>query len=874
MVDRRFEIIPYQQAAIDAVCGVFSGQPKATSHLSLPSGQGPLFGGTGGFGNRLVLGPEQLLANVRAVQQANVPRAVDDSLSLMPNALGEADPMGGTPQLSLEMETGTGKTYVYLATMRRLARDFGFRKFIIVVPSVAIREGVLTAVQATAEHLQARFGGAPLRTWAHSRRELHRVRSFGLDSEPQCLILNIQAFDKEANLLNQSHDDFAGQRPIDFLRATRPIVILDEPQNLDGPSARRALASLAPTCALRYSATHRERHNQLYRFGPVEAFDGGWVKAIEVDSVVEEDAFNRPHVEVLSVASGARGPSARLEVEVEGASGPARKKVSVKDGADLEAVTKRSLYAGWRVSFLDAGAGEVEFANGEVLCVGDRVGVDRDALMKVQIRRTVEEHLRKVRRMRRRPVLERMKVLSLFFIDKVAHYANADGKLRRWFEEAYVELSEGRFKALDLPPVEAVHAGYFAQDKKGVAKDTKGTTEADARVYELIMKKKDELLDQAVPLQFLFSHSALREGWDNPNVFQLCMLNESRTTLRKRQEIGRGLRLPVMANGERCRDRQVARLTVVANESYDDFARKLQSEIAEETGEDFGGRTVNVRERKTVTFRDAAGFDALWSVLAPQTSWAVGMDSDELIAGAAAAVGAMAAVKRPQVVARRASLRLSEDGVQAVQSGSGMQQADEQPLPIPDLLAELQRRTDLSRHTLARILIDSGRLGEASNNPQRFVQRTAGVIEETVAELLARRVTYGATGGAWDSGRFEPDFDVLSGRWVATPRGLYDGVEVDSEVERRFAEALNERSDVALFCKLPRWYRIPTPVGAYNPDWALLMADGRVLVRETKDTAERDELPPEQRRKVLCGEAHYAAIGVDYAVVSEASQVF
>ena len=873
MIERRFEAIEYQQAAIDAVCGVFAGQPQTTAALSLPAGQDPLLGTTGGAGNRLLLGPDQLLANVRAVQD---PQGLhlDEALSLMPNALGDADPMGGTPQVSVEMETGTGKTYVYLATMRRLVQEFGFRKFLIVVPSVAIREGVLTAVQATADHLQARFGGPPMRTWVHSRREMHRIRSFGLDSEPQCLIINIQAFDREANLLNQSHDDFGGRRPIEFLRATRPIVVLDEPQNLDGPSARAALSSLAPTCTLRYSATHRSRHNQVFRFGPVQAYVGGWVKRIEVDSVEEEDGFNRPHVEVLSVSAGRAGPSAKLEVEADGASGPQRKAVTVRDGDDLEAITGRSVYSGWRVAWMDASAGEVGFGNGEALVVGERVGVERDALMKLQVRRTVEAHLRRVRQMSRRPPDERMKVLSLFFIDKVANYAPADGKLRRWFEEAYVELCGTWSKMLDMPPVEAVHAGYFAKDGKGAPKDTRGSSEADARAYELIMKKKDELLDPAVPLQFLFSHSALREGWDNPNVFQLCMLNESRTTLRKRQEIGRGLRLPVMVNGQRCRDKNVARLLVVANESYDSFARQLQTEIQEDCGEDFGGRIVNRRSREPVAWQGHVDFEQLWARISPRSTFEVAFDSEELTGLAAGAVAAMAVVEQPRVVARHARLEVSADGVTATHYGPGAQQEVSVPLPIPDLLAELQRRTDLSRHTLARILIDSGRLAEAALNPQRFVQRVAGIVAGWVQELLARGVSYRATGEAFSADRFDPDSDVLADRLVRTPRGLFDGVEVDSDVERRFAEALNHREDVAFFCKLPRWYRIPTPVGAYNPDWALLMADGRVLVRETSDTTEIHKLPAEQRRKVQCGEAHFAAMGVDFAVVSDASQVF
>ena len=586
----RFDRIDYQQDALDAICGLFAGQSPGGGAAAGP-------GGPHAWTNELDLSLHELQANLSAVQQRS---GLPTSSTLT---------AAGCPHFSVEMETGTGKTYVFLRAMRRLHRDAGFRKFILVVPSVAIREGVSAAVSATRSHLRALYGAAAFPIRVHSSGTISRLRAFAQDPEPQALIINIQAFDKDRNLLNRPHDDLSGWCPIDFLRATRPVVILDEPQNLEGSKARAAIESLDPLCTLRFSATHRRVHNLVYRFGPIQAHDGGWVKSIEVDPVL---------------------------------------------------------------------------------------GDDRDRVMQEQIDHTVEEHLLKEEALRERAG-PRIKVLSLFFVDRVAHYADAKGKIRSWFEQAYTRLKgDSRFAALQLPPLEQVHGGYFAQDGKRRARDTSGRTTADSRAYALIMREKERLLDPDEPLRFIFSHSALREGWDNPNVFQLCTLNESRSLLRKRQEVGRGLRLAVMENGERCREPGVNRLTVVANEAYDSFARSLQVEIAEETGDDFGDRARR---------RGAPGRRAAEPALVADLVF----DSKELVRTGAAAVAAMPAIhdSRP-------------------------------PGPVPDLLTPLQRRTGLTRGTLTLILLRSGRVHDAVRSPSRFLEHAAAAIGGAL-EVAARR---------------------------------------------------------------------------------------------------------------------------------------
>jgi len=875
--------LDFQREAIDAVVDLFEGQPPARDELELAAGFGGLMTELG-CGNRLDLGTDALTENLRRVQERNGigNGCADGGLLTTPSILGGADPRGGIPHFSAEMETGTGKTYVYLRTIYELNRRYGFAKFVIVVPGVAIREGVMKNIELTREHFEALYGKVPVDAWVYDSKQISKLRQFASSNHVQVLVINIDAFNKDTNVLNLEQDRLSGRKPIEFIQATFPVVIVDEPQNMESERARAAIASLNPLCTLRYSATHRNVYNLVYRLGPVAAYDKNLVKHIEVDSVLDDEDFNRPYVEVVSVEVSASGPVARLRIDVQGREGPRRKKVTIRrPGADLFELSRgREQYRGYRVTEINAAHGYVEFGNGIRLDAGESSGAPRDDIMRVQIRRAVKEHLDKELAVRELPEDRRMKVLSLFFIDRVANYAPEDGKIRRWFVETYEELAAGsKYTALELPPVDQVHNGYFASDRHGRAKDTRGRSKADDAAYQLIMRDKERLLSPEEPLRFIFSHSALREGWDNPNVFQICTLNETRSEMKKRQEIGRGLRLPVMANGERCHDQRLNRLTVVANESYEEFARRLQSEIQEECGESFEGRVRNKRERRTVNRRPLSeDFKALWRKIKHRTRYAVEYSTADLISRAAEAIRRLPAVEAPKIATMTASLELGSSGVTTTLLAASEAGRTWSAPPVPDLLAYLQRETNLTRATLAAILGESGRLGEAFVNPQKFLDGAAKAVRGVLSELMVAGIKYELLRGpdaAYAVEQFEPSFESYEQRLVDVAKSVYEAIEYDSDIERKFARGLDDRTDIRLFVKLPAWFKVPTPVGSYNPDWAIVLdRDETVyLVRETKGTTDLSQLRPEEAAKIRCGTVHFKHLGVDFAVVKSPDEV-
>ncbi|WP_244553400.1 DEAD/DEAH box helicase family protein [Nitrobacter vulgaris] len=611
--------LQYQQDAVNAVVSAFEGQPFVqTGAMAFQSLQiGGLFQTELGLGNQLNIGDEKILANVRAVQEVN--------------EIEKVAALDGR-EFSVEMETGTGKTYVYLRTIFELNKTYGFKKFIIVVPSVAIREGVLKSIDVTKEHFHTLYDNAPFDHFVYDSKRLGKVRQFATSNQIQIMVINIQSFQKDVadkdlsemtedelkklNVINRENDRMSGRRPIEFIQAASPIVIIDEPQSVDTTEkSRRAIANLNPMATLRYSATHRNPYNLLYKLDPIKAYDLRLVKRIEVASVRSDDNFNDSYVKLIST-DNTNGIRARLEIHKEGASGPKPVKLWVKLGDDLYVKSdERDAYRdGYIVQNIDCTPGSeyIEFNQGRFLGLGKEVGGLGDDIMKAQVFETVEQHLKKERALKGKGI----KVLSLFFVDSVANYRiyNEDGttslgKIGQWFEEAYKEFTaKPIYKGLIPFDVADVHNGYFSQDKQGHAKDTRGNTADDDDTYSLIMRDKERLLDPNVALRFIFSHSALREGWDNPNVFQICTLNETQSAERKRQEIGRGLRLPVNETGERVHDETINRLTVIANESYEDFARTLQTEFEEDFGIKFG-RVEKIAFAKLVR-RAADGTDA------------------------------------------------------------------------------------------------------------------------------------------------------------------------------------------------------------------------------------------------------------------------
>lgn len=577
----QFKSQDFQNEAVKSVTDLFRGNKMLTSSFFLPKDDRTFDYGEFGYGNQLQLSDEALLSNLQEIQHKN-------KLPLSKELAQK--------HFSIEMETGTGKTYVYTKTIFELNRQYGFTKFIIVVPNVAIREGVYKSFEITKDHFKVEFERLPYRYFIYNSKDLSQIRQFSNSTNIEIMIINIDAFKKSENIINLPQDKLSGETSMRYIQDTNPIVIIDEPQSVDNtPKAKEAIKNLNPLCVLRYSATHREEINLLYRLTPIDAYQKNLVKQICVSSNQIEKDFNRPYI-ALKAVSFENGFRAKLELDIVNKNGVvSRKTVKVKPGDDLFLVSgKRELYKGYIVSGINCmeGSETVEFSNTEILRFGKAIGdINEIQLKRAQIYRTIEEHLNKELRFYSLGI----KVLSLFFIDEVSKYRSSNGEkalYERMFEESYEELIKKEryapLRAKFTQEISAVHAGYFSQDKKGVYKDTKGDTQADNDTYNTIMRDKEWLLSFECPLRFIFSHSALREGWDNPNVFQICMLIDQKSNFTTRQKIGRGLRLCVNQKGERVEDKDINVLHVMVNEKFSEFVSTLQKELEADLGYQFG----------------------------------------------------------------------------------------------------------------------------------------------------------------------------------------------------------------------------------------------------------------------------------------------
>jgi type III restriction enzyme len=859
-----------------------------------------------------------------------------------------------------------------------LSQKYGFKKFIIVVPSVAIREGVLKNLQITEDHFKALYNNVEMDYFVYDARRINKLRQFATSNQIQILIINIDAFRKnftgtedeiKSNVIYKENDKLSGRQPIEFISATRPIVIIDEPQSVDNTEkAQEAIRALNPLCTLRYSATHRNVYNLMYKLDPIRAFELRLVKQIKVGSVRGQDAFNDAYIK-LDEVDNRRGITAKISIHENTKSGVKERKVKVKAGADLYMLSNER--AAYRDGYVIAGINTepenefIEFNNGLRLSLGEEQGGVRDDLMKMQVKKTIQAHLDKEFQMKGKGV----KVLSLFFVDKVANYRSYDvegkpikGKFAVWFEDYYKELSgQPRFKDLIQFPVEKLHDGYFAADKKGILKDTSGTTQADEDVYNKIMKNKEQLLSNDEPLRFIFSHSALREGWDNPNVFQICTLNETRSSMKKRQEIGRGLRLPVNQNGERVFDENINKLLVVANESYEDFAKSLQSEYEEDCGVTFGkisklgfaklvrivdgqeiqlGKDISEQIFNTLrakgfitddgkilpTFNPKApdfdlglgdefedvkndvivvietyqigkhikndaderplilkkevlldeGFKELWNQIKNRTTYSVDYKTEVLVANTVNAIKKMDKIEPVKVSYREAEIEVERKGVGTTEVKSHISKVTFVG-GLPDIVAYLQKETELTRVTLVRILIESGRIVDFLINPQKFMDAVTNIIKRELHKLIIDGIKYERVADQEYAMRLFEEKEVISylTNRLEVQKSLYDAVVYDSEIERKFAEELDKREDIKLFVKLPQWFKIETPIGTYNPDWAILKHDDTVLylVRETKGTKDFEKLRNSEADKIRCGRRHFEELKVSFDVVTKASEV-
>ncbi|MBU6257930.1 MAG: DEAD/DEAH box helicase family protein [Burkholderiales bacterium] len=995
--------LAYQAAAIEAVCDLFAGQeicrteftvtvraarPDSDAAVAQGALEGMLATEQGGIGNRLTLLDDEIEANLRAIQVRN---GLPPSTHL-------------SPDFTVEMETGTGKTYVYLRTVFELNKRYGFTKFVVVVPSVAIKEGVNKTLQITREHFEGLYPGAKgYEFFQYDSAKLGQVRNFATSPNIQVMVVTVGAInkfgdedeaeaeesdearrrEKSKNVMYRASEKTGGEKPIDLVRATRPILIVDEPQSVDGGivgRGKKALDRMDPLCTLRYSATHVDKHNMVYRLDAVDAFEQKLVKQIEVAAATVEGGANKPYVKLLSVSNRRGVVTAKVELDVETrAGGVQRQEVTVQDGDDLQMTTRRALYADLRIGTIRIAAGD-EFMELHIpgeqryLRPGDTYGdVDATAVQREMIRRTIKEHLDKEKRLRPLGV----KVLSLFFIDAVDKYRQYDdegnavkGPYARIFEEEYKHWArhpdyQSLFAEVDLSAeADELHNGYFSIDRKKVGgktvevyKDTSGETKADDDTYNLIMRDKEKLLGFASPLKFIFSHSALKEGWDNPNVFQICNFSTRETERWRRQTIGRGLRLCVNQDGVRLRDTSVNTLTVVATESYQEFAENLQKDIEKETGIQFGVVTDHLFAAMTVTqpdgtqaalgfeasktltdhlrsqgyidakgkvqealkaalkdgtlvlppgfesqraqiaamLRKAAGklevknaddrrpvpvrravldseeFKALWDRIKQKTTYRVQFDNEKLIKDCIAALDVAPPITRTRLHWRKAGLAIGKAGVEATEiAGADTVNLSEADIELPDVLTELQDRTQLTRRSIGRILTECHRLDDFKRNPQEFIKIAAESINRCKRHALVDGIKYQRLGEAEFYGQELFQLEELTGylrnMLQDTQKSVFQHVVYDSDTERDFADQLEKNSAIKVYAKLPGWFKVPTPLGTYNPDWAVLVstADGDRLyfVVETKSSLLVDDLRLSEADKIKCGAAHFRALAV------------
>lgn len=967
--------LDYQAAAVNAVCDLFRGQEVCRTEftVTMPRDPNSLFADDNsdlGIGNRLQLLDTELLANLRDVQLRH---------GLKPTE--ELEP--GKYNFTVEMETGTGKTYVYLRTIFQLNRDFGFTKFVIVVPSVAIKEGVFKTLEITEEHLRGLYGNVPFSKgnnyFIYDSSKLGQVRNFATSPQLQVMVVTVGAINKkDVNNLYKPNEDISDEKPIDLIRATRPIIIVDEPQTVDGGlegRGKEALDGMSPLCTLRYSATHIDKHAMVYRLDAVDAYQRKLVKQIEVASLEVEGGHNKPFVRVVSIKTAkGKPPVATLELDVQQSKTVSRKPVKVSGGEDLEQLTGRAIYNNHRIGEIsakkDAEHVEVHVPGAQhYLKPDEKIGdVDQTALKRQMIRTTIKEHLDKELRLRPQGI----KVLSLFFIDEVAKYRIYDadgnpqkGEYARIFEEEYAKLVKHPsykilFEGIDATSTATeVHDGYFSVDKKGVVQDTAennaGNRENAERAYSLIMRDKEKLLSFETKLKFIFSHSALREGWDNPNVFQICALRDIGSERERRQTIGRGLRLCVDHTGNRIRGFETNTLTVIATESYEEFAENLQKEIEKDTGIKFGiveehqfasvsvpdgkgghqplgfekskelwgqlkqagyldmkgkvqdklrsalkDSTVklpeefksyadpindilrklsgkldikNANERKTIKSRRAVleseAFKALWDRIKHKTTYRVQFDGEKLIADATKAIADGPPVTKARVQFRKAELDISKGGVTTSETEVASPiTLEENDIELPDILTDLQDKTQLTRKSIARILVESQRLKDFRYNPQQFSERAALCINNAKRLALVDGIRYQKLGEKDYFAQELFDAQELSGylkSMLESTKGTHEHVVYDSGVEKSFAEALENNPAVKIYAKLPSWFRVPTPLGFYEPDWAVLIEqDGKdrlYFVVETKSSLFDFDLREREQGKIDCGKEHFKAIG-------------
>lgn len=997
----------FQEGAALAVCDVFAGQPYLQSSYLVDMGRqiaGQFDIEQTGFNNqRLLTSVEHdVLKNLHEVQKRNQIRL--------------SDSMEGKYNLTVEMETGTGKTYTYIKTIYELNKRYGWSKFIVVVPSVAIREGVAKSFNITQEHFVEKYH-KQIRFFIYDSKKasnLTNIEQFAMDSNINVMIINSQAFNasgENARKIDTPLEEFKYRKPIDVLAATNPILIIDEPQSVEGKKTSINLKKFNALFTLRYSATHKKEYNVVYRLDAIDAYNKKLVKKIDVVGVTASNSTGTDeYLYLSSINLSTKDPTATLGFDVKGKNTGHRSVIKiVKQGDNLYDLSNEleEYKNGYVVSRIDGNTNSVEFLNGKRLYVGDVVGkVAEEQLRRIQIRETILAHLNKEKKLYERGI----KVLSLFFIDEVSKYRKYDadnnqmhGEYAQIFEEEYKNvldqikgdlfLNESYKAYLDSISPETTHAGYFSIDKKkhrfvnSKITDKEEKTSDDVDAYELIMKDKESLLslstkDAKSKVRFIFSHSALREGWDNPNVFQICTLKESDAKIRKRQEVGRGLRICVNQDGERLDKETIGEdvhninvLTVIANESYENFAKKMQEELVSDckhridklTSESFVGFVLKnslgeerkidedfaddirdglVREEYLEKGRLTAKYDedkqqgtlslpdeirpyqtdlvalldhlttgklkinnarannveltvnqeklaskefqSLWHKINAKSVYVVDFNTDELIKKSINAINTKLVINKIFVQIEKGTQNDKIDSKAQVARGESFTRTESKNAIIVDvtvnenikydLVGKIVEGTGLTRAAVVKILqgIDKAQFEQFQKNPEDFILKTVKLINNEKATAIIEHIAYNKLEESYDTNIFTENTikGQLGVNAVEVKNHLYNYLRFDSSKEKNFAEKLDKSSEVAVYVKLPGGFKISTPVGDYNPDWAIAFHEGQVkhifFVAETKGTMDSLELREAESAKIACAREHFRAIStqtVQYDVV-------
>ena len=1016
----KFKVQPYQTNAVNNVVDSFAGQPM-TSGLTYridPGRRAQVTAFEEGFKNaEPALTDAQILENIQKVrlrQNLPVSQRLDDFTTL--NTRGERVPVTATYKrdalaatrvhLDVEMETGTGKTYCYIKSIFEMNKRYGWSKFIIMVPSIAIREGVYKSLQITADHFAESYG-KKARFFIYNSKRLHELESFSSDAGINVMVINIQAFNARGadnRRIYEELDDFQSRKPIDVIASNRPILILDEPQKMEGTATMEALPKFKPIFILRYSATHRTQHNRVHRLDALDAYNQKLVKKIAVRGIQTRGlAGTNAYLYLEGIDISKKAPVTRIEIEVKQKSGEIKRQLRRLEFRDDLFVESGGLdqYRGFTISQIDAVNDTIEFTNGIVLQAGEANGdVSVRDIRRIQIRETIKAHLDKEKKL----FAQGIKVLSLFFIDEVVKYrdydqADTNGEYARVFEEEYELLkveylselagdNEAYRKHLAGIDPAKTHNGYFSIDKKtnrlkDPAVGARSVDSDDVDAYDLILKDKERLLSLAEPTRFIFSHSALREGWDNPNVFVMCMLKHSDNTISRRQEVGRGLRLSVNQHGDRMDHPLVVHdinvLTVVASESYKDFVAGLQKELAESlssrprqaTEDYFTGKTITTEygpvevtaamakqiyrylvkndytddaDQIADAYHDAkaAGtlvdlpeelkphaeqvfqlidsvfsdaqlpkvddgrkpktnplnanfekkeFQELWARINRKAVYRVEFDAAELIRKCVSALDSELQVTPLQYTVQ---IGVQNDGLtdSQLRSGEGFTVTDTtteyggsiHSLVKYDLVGKVSENAQLTRDTAATILgqIAPAVFEQFNKNPEHFISEASRIIAEQKAAMVIERLAYDEVDERYDVDIFTANQtgQDFSRATVKLKRHVYDYAITDSDVERNFVKELDTSSAVVVYAKLPRGFLIPTPVGDYNPDWAISFKAGSVrhiyFVAETKGTMSSMQLREIEKTKIECARKFFVEIsqkltadGVKYDVVTD-----